>query len=64
MLMAAHQLSIPKGDKPMAVPPKPTAQLAVDGIVGVKTRDAAAWAFFVNQFTTGTAINGFPNQVI
>ncbi|MDR1186751.1 MAG: hypothetical protein LBK95_04755 [Bifidobacteriaceae bacterium] len=48
----------------MAIPAKPTVKLTVDGIVGQKTRDAAAWAFYANSFTTGTALSAFPQQLI
>ena len=40
----------------MAIPAKPTQRLAVDGIIGQKTRDAAAWALKVTRFTSGTTI--------
>lgn len=40
----------------MAVPPKPTARLAVDGVIGQKTRDAAAYAFSYHKFTNGTTV--------
>lgn len=35
----------------MAIPAKPTQRLAVDGIIGQKTRDAAAYAFRRDRFT-------------
>lgn len=40
----------------MPVPAKPTARLVVDGVIGKKTRDAAAYAFSVNSFTNGTTV--------
>ena len=42
----------------MAIPAKPTQRLAVDGIIGQKTRDAAAYAFRRDRFTTGTEVSG------
>lgn len=40
----------------MAVPAKPTARLKVDGVIGTKTRDAAAYAMSVNKFTNGSTV--------
>jgi hypothetical protein len=40
----------------MAVPDKPTARLTLDGVIGKKTRDAAAYAMNCNAFTNGTTM--------
>ena len=48
----------------MAIPAKPTQRLAVDGIIGQKTRDAAAYAFRRDRFTTGAVISKLPKELI
>ena len=40
----------------MAVPSKPTDRLTIDGVIGQKTRDAAAYAMSVNKFTNGSDV--------